>query len=490
MAPSIGQRLGFWLGLLVGLFVLLFADQLPAPPELKPASLRVLGISFTVVAWWVSEAVPLAATALLPAAAFPLLGIVSAKDIAPSYASPFVLLLLGGFFLALAVEETGAHRRLALHILLRVGTSPRRLVLGFTAAATLVSMWISNAATALILMPIALALVERAEAKDAQRARPFAIAIILAVAYGASIGGIGTPVGTAPNLIALGALQAHFPGGPHVGFLDWTSLGVPIALMVAPLAWAVLVFLHPRVPANLSLGAAAVIQDEIHALGRWRSSEKRAIALFALAALLWISREDLVLGPGSTVTGWSSALGLGLLPDDGTIALLLAVAAFALPNGEGGRVLTWEIAARAPWDLVVLFGGGIALAVGFDKTGISGWLGTLIAGLSGASTFSLVTLSVLFTIFATELISNTALANILMPVLAAAAKHLGADPRVLLIPTAMACSYGFMMPAGTGPNAIAFGTGRMRMRDMVKAGFYVNLAGWIVLAAVSLIRFG
>jgi len=389
--------------------------------------------------------------------------------------------------LALAVEHTGAHRRIALRVLLALGQSPRRLVLGFAATTAFISMWISNAAAALILMPVAVAVVDHAHAVAGDRARTFGVAVMLAVAYGASVGGLGTPIGTAPNLVAIGALQANFPGGPALSFLGWATIGVPIAVLLTLVMWALLVRVSPGVPADLDLGARAVIGEEVKQLGAWRPSERRSLALFAIAALLWITRED-----AASIPGWSTLLGLGTSPDDGTVALLLVVVAFLLPSGEapGARILTWPIAAKAPWDLFVLFGGGIALAVGFDRSGISRWIGEAFTALGGGSMAMLTAGTALAAIFVTELISNTALASIAMPILAAAAKQMGGDPRLLLVPVAMACSCGFMMPAGTGPNAIAFGTGRVRIAEMVRAGLLVNLAAWLVIVAMMLIRFG
>lgn len=490
-SSRLARRVGLLLGLVVGGSLLLYAEFGTPPAGLSPAAIRALAVTAWVAIWWVTEAVPLPAAALVPAAVFPLLGVASAKELAPSFAHPFVLLLLGGFMLAMAVEDTGAHRRLALHVLRIVGPSPRRLVLGFALSATLISMWISNTATALILMPVAIAVVDHARTHAADRARAFGVSVVLAVAYGASIGGLATPVGTVANLMAIGSLNQHFPEGPRLSFLVWSSAGVPIALALMAAMAALLVYAYPRVARDLPLGADDLIRGDLDALGPWRPSEKRAVGVFATAAILWITREDVPLG-ALVIPGWSTLLGLGAAPDDATIAFLLVVVAFVMPSGEphGRRLLTWAIANRAPWDLFVLFGGGITLAVGFDKTGVSSWLGQVIGGYGDGSIVALTAFAVLATIFVTELISNTALASILMPVLAAAAHGLGGDPRLLMVSIGMACSAGFMMPAGTGPNAIAYGTGRVRMGDMVRAGLLVNLAAWVVIAGITMIRFG
>jgi sodium-dependent dicarboxylate transporter 2/3/5 len=494
---SATARLGFWLGLGVGVLLVLLAPVLPRPEGLSVQAVRTIGVTALVGIWWVTEALPLGATALVPAAVFPLLDVTTAKAIAPSYANSFILLLLGGFLLALAVERSGVHRRIALHVLKAVGTSPSRLVLGFAVATGLMSMWISNTASTLIMMPIALAIVDRAQQKaGVERARPFALAVLLGTGYGASIGGMGTPIGTPPNVIAMGALTQRFPNGPELSFLSWAVVAIPIVAVMIPLMWWVMTRILVRLPAELELGARSVITGELTALGPMRSIERRAVAVFGLAAVLWMTRAGFSLGELGEVPGWAALLGLGKAPDDGTVAMLAAVIAFAVPTGEregpeaGTRLLPWEVAAQAPWGLVLLFGGGIALSHAFETTGLSEFLGSRLAGLADAPPAVFVGLNALAATFGTEIISNTALANIAMPILALTAEKIGMDPRLLLVPTALACSCAFMMPAATGPNAIVFGTGRVRIAEMVKVGFWVNLLAWAVLMTGALVAYG
>jgi sodium-dependent dicarboxylate transporter 2/3/5 len=483
-------RIGFWVGLVVGVGLVLFAPYLPRPEGLSIPALRLVGVTAVVSIWWVTEALPLGATALIPAAIFPFLDIASAKSVSEAYMSPFIMLLLGGFLLALAVERAGVHRRLSLYVLLWVGTSPRRLVLGFTVASALLSMWISNTATALIMMPIALALLERAEAAaPPEQARAFGIAILLAAAYGASVGGMGTPVGTPPNLIAMGAMDAVFHGEPGLTFVGWAWRAAPAVVLIVPLVWLLLVRVYPRVPADLHLGAGALIRAELTALGPWRPAELRALAVFGLAAVLWVTRPDLELGELGDIQGWGSRLGLKGV-HDGTVAILAALLAFALPAGgaaRGERLLPWGTAVRVPWGLVLLFGGGIAISTGFDATGLSKYLGVYLGGMAGDSPYAFMAVTTLTATFGTELISNTALANITMPILAATAKAAGTDPRLLMVPVALACSCAFMMPAATGPNAIVFGTGRIRIPEMVKAGFFTNWAAWAIIFVIAVL---
>jgi sodium-dependent dicarboxylate transporter 2/3/5 len=485
------QRVGLFVGLGLGGGLVVASPFLTPPEGLDASAIRLLGVAVVVAVWWVTEALPLGATALLPAAAFPLLGILSAHETSPAYFSPIILLLLGGFLLALAVERSGVHRRLALHVLLAVGTSPRRLVLGFAVAAGVMSMWISNTATTLVMMPVALAIADRASRPEIPEgdARAFALAILLGTGYGASVGGMGTPVGTPPNLIAIRVLgEAPSEGG--FTFVTWMLASLPAVVILIPLVWYVLTRLFPKVPDTLPLGAAEVLRADLAALGPWRRSEVASLAVFGLAAVLWVTRPDLPLGEGLVIEGWASRLGLEGT-HDGAVAVAVALLAFALPSGEGDgeRLLPWKTALDVPWGLVLLFGGGIALSKGFDATGLSAWLGGVLAEVAGSSLTAFVALASLGGTFGTEVMSNTALANILMPILASTAEQAAIDPRALVWPVALACSCAFMMPAATGPNAIVFGTGRIRIIEMVRAGFLTNWLAWAVIVMAAIFRF-
>jgi sodium-dependent dicarboxylate transporter 2/3/5 len=461
---------------------------LTLPDGLSPAALRLLAVVWVMGVWWVTEALPMGATALVPAATFPLLGVAEASPTCQAYMKPIIMLLLGGFLLALAVERSGAHRRLALHVLLALGTSPRRLVLGFAVAAAALSMWISNTATALIMMPIAAAIADRAGS------RAFAVGALLAVAYGASVGGMATPVGTPPNLIAISALEDA--GLPSVSFIGWAATALPAVVVIVPLVGLILTRVAPGVPAQLEFGAAALLRSELASLGRWRPSELRSVGVFALTALLWVTRPDLRLGEGWIFPGWATRLGL-VGTHDGTVAMLGALLAFSLPAGEGTdeatglseRLLPWQTALRAPWGLVLLFGGGVALSLGFASTGLSAFVGQRLAESAGASWAGFIAVVCLTCTFGTEIISNTALANIAMPILAATAEAAGREPRALLLPAAMACSCAFMMPMATGPNAIVFGSGRLRILDMARAGLWANLTAWAVIVVAALLSY-
>jgi sodium-dependent dicarboxylate transporter 2/3/5 len=484
---SAHRRAGLWLGLALATTILVALPVLH--PSFPPRAARLVAVTALMAAWWVTEALPLGATALVPLATFPLLGVASAREVAPAYADPVVLLLLGGFLLALAVEGSGVHRRLALHVLLAVGASPRRLVLGFLAASAALSMWISNTATALIMTPVALAIAERAAGERPERGRGFTAAVLLAVAHGASIGGMGTPVGTPPNLISIGALERVAPWAPRLTFFSWALGAVPAVLALVPLGALVLTRVAPGVPRTLDLGATHVLRGELAALGPWRSEERRALALFGAVALAWIARPDIELG-SVTLAGWGSRLGVAGA-DDATVAMLGAVVAFALPAGPGRteRLLPWSAVARLPWGLVLLFGGGMALSAGFVASGLSTRLGAALAGIAGGSPVLFLAAVVLAVTFATEVMSNTALANLALPILAATATEGGADPRAVMVGGALACSAAFMLPAATGPNAIAFGTGRVPIRTMATAGFVLNMVAWAVITVTAALAY-
>lgn len=480
-------RFGFWVGLVAGGGTVGAAAGLSDFLALPPDAVRMLGVALWVGIWWVTEAVPIGATSMLPLALFPLLGIASARETSPAYASPIVLLLLGGFILARMVESTGAHRRVALHVLLTVGTSPRRLVLGFGITAALLSMWISNTATTLIMMPVALAIADRAaphpeRGSDGHR---FTLAVLLSTAYGASVGGMGTPVGTPPNLIALAALERS--GAETLSFLNWMAVALPAILLIVPTISWMLTRATPGVPVHLDLGARRILEQELTQLGPWRAPELRALAVFGGTALLWVTRPDLEFGPDFRWAGWASRLGLEGTHDS-TVAMGAVVLASALPSGapSGSRLLPWNVAIQVPWGLVFLFGGGIALAVGFEATGLSQALGEGLAGLGSMPWAAFVAAVCLGCTFGTEIISNTALANLAMPIFASTAEALGRSPGALLVPAAMACSCAFMMPTATGPNAIVFGSGRVRVVDMVRAGFLVNWVAWAIIVISAL----
>jgi solute carrier family 13 (sodium-dependent dicarboxylate transporter), member 2/3/5 len=412
--------------------------------------------------WWVTEPIPIPATSLIPFAAFPLAGVLSHTGVASAYGHSLILLLLGGFMLSMGMEKSGAHRRLALGMVKLVGgVGGSRLVLGFMIAAAVLSMWISNTATTLMLLPVALAVIE--QSKDDKLTTP----LLLGTAYAASVGGIGTPVGTPPNVILMGVYQEHT--GQEISFLKWMVIGVPIVIVMLPAMWLWLC---------RSLGPAKG-RLELPSPGPWRPAEKRVLTVFALTALLWITRSE-------PFGGWSKLIGADGT-GDATVALAAVVAMFLIPDGEGDRLLDWETAARIPWGLLLLFGGGIAIARAFGESGLSQALG---AALSSLASWPLVAMLVVITLsvtFLTEITSNTATTSLLMPILAAAATAAAIDPRLLMIPAAISASCAFMLPVATAPNAIVFGTGKFTTSRMAREGFALNLLGAAVITIVCVL---
>ena len=420
-------------------------------------------ISALCATWWIFEPVPIPATSLIPIALLPLFGVLSPAEVGASYGSPLVLLLMGGFILSTAMERSGAHLRVALYMVnLFGGSSSRRLVMGFMAAAATLSMWISNTATALMLLPVALAVIERS--KDPKLAVP----LLLGIAYAANIGGIGTPIGTPPNLIFREIYQQTT--GEEVLFLTWMSWGVPAVLMLTPLAafWATRHLTHQG-------------QVEMPVVGQWQTDEKRVFTVFVLTAVAWMTR-------GQPFGGWSTWLDLKGA-NDASVALVAVVCMFLIPNGKGERLLDWETAAKIPWGMLILFGGGIAIAKAFVVSGLSAALGNALVGITTWHIIFIIGVICLTITFLTEMTSNTATTALMMPILAAGAVAAGIEPALLMVPAAMSASCAFMLPVATAPNTIVFSTGRFTTMKMVREGLVLNFIGLTVITLICLIAF-
>ena len=420
-------------------------------------------ISALCATWWIFEPVPIPATSLVPIALLPLFGVLSPAEVGASYGSPLVLLLMGGFILSTAMERSGAHLRVALFMVnLFGGSSSRRLVMGFMAAAATLSMWISNTATALMLLPVALAVIERS--KDPKLAVP----LLLGIAYAANIGGIGTPIGTPPNLIFREIYQQTT--GEEVLFLTWMSWGVPAVLILTPLAafWATRHLTHQG-------------QVEMPVVGQWQTDEKRVFTVFVLTAIAWMTR-------GQPFGGWSTWLDLKGA-NDASVALVAVVCMFLIPNGKGERLLDWETAAKIPWGMLILFGGGIAIAKAFVVSGLSAALGNALVGITTWHIIFIIGVICLTITFLTEMTSNTATTALMMPILAAGAVAAGIEPALLMVPAAMSASCAFMLPVATAPNTIVFSTGRFTTMKMVREGLVLNFIGLTVITLICLIAF-
>ncbi len=431
------------------------------------------GVTTWVALWWVFEPIPIPATSLIPFAAFPLGGVLTHVQVATAYGHTLILLLMGGFVLSAAMEQSGAHRRLALNMVRVVGgQSGRRIVFGFMLASATLSMWISNSATALMLLPVALAVLEQSKERS-----QLAVPLLLGLAYGANIGGIGTPIGTPPNVIFM-ALYSKYTGMEWT-FLGWMQIGVPVVVLFLPLAWL-------WITRRLHLKQELVIPDP----GPWTAYERRVLIVFALAATLWIFRAEPWGGWNGLVQNWTGFQPVGneKLTGDSTVALLMSLVMFLVPNGRGGRLLDWNTAKRLPWGLLLLFGGGLAIGMAFRESGLSEEIGSLLSGVLTWNLLLVIAVVCLTVTFLTEVTSNTATTNILLPVLAGAC--MGANdqwivsPELLMIPAAISASCAFMLPVATVPNAIVFGTGQVSTHRMVREGLMLNLVGVAIISLV------
>ena len=465
---------GQWVALAAGPGAALALWLAPAPAGMSAAAQAVAGLATWMAVWWLTAVVPLAATALLPLAILPLAGAAGGDDVARRYADPIIFLFMGGFFLAAASERWNLHRRLALAVLAVVGTDAARVVGAIMAATAFVSMWISNTATAAMMLPIVVALLDLARRASGDAARPFGIAVTLGMAYAASIGGIATLIGTPPT--AIFAAAARTVTGRSVGFGEWMLLGVPLALTLLAVCWIVLVRVVQRVRGPLA-GIAELVAAERAALGPWSAGQRVTVALLAATAVAWVVREPKVLG-GVTLPGLSTwAPGVS----DAGIAIVASVVLFVT------RVLDWEHAKRIPWDVLLLFGGGLALAAAFESSGLGAWLAGRLGGLAGAPTLLGILGVTLFFVLLTELTSNTATAAMAMPLAASLAPALGVPTLALMAAAALGSAMGFMLPVGTPPNALAFGTGAVSVREMARAGIWLDMAGAVLITlAVTL----
>lgn len=459
-------------GLVAGLAVLVATLIIPPPEGLSPAGWQTLGLALMMAIWWSTEPVPIGITALLPLILLPLLGNGDIAVNAAPYGNPLVFLFLGGFLLAVAVQHWGLHRRLAWRVLRMVGTQPARLVLGFMLAAGFLSMWISNTAAALLMLPVALSVIAVTEGSDAAAQRRFALALLLGLAYAANIGGVGTLIGTPPNALLAGYLAERH--GIDLSFALWAAVGMPLVAVFLPLGWWVLARLVYPVAPDLMVGGQG---DPLVALkpAPIGPAERRVALVFAAAALLWVTRPLLNRLPA--LEGLS----------DAGIALACALALFLIPAGEARRfLLRWEEAKTIPWQVLLLFGGGLSLAAAMDRSGLAQWIGAGFAGLGDVSPVVLLLALTATVILLTELVSNTAVVAALLPVMAGIAAGTGMDVVVLSAAVAMAASCAFMLPAATPPNALVFASGHVTVAAMIRAGLVMNLLSVFLVALTAL----
>ena len=520
------SRIGLFLGPAVFVLTLLFVDLEPG----NPAVTSMLAVILLMAIWWITEAIPLAATALLPIVLFPLLGIMRGREVpagnlvelgegvlpgdidvifpnvADQYMDWVILLFMGGFMIAVAVEKWNLHRRIALHVLRIIGGQPHRLVLGFMVATGFLSMWLSNTATAMMMMPMGLSLVLLYEDLNAQiladggeipaNAENFSLNLLLGIAYSASIGGFATLIGTPPNGVLITQLPQLFPGAPDITFSSWLLFALPLSAVYMIIAWVLLTrFVFP-LPKDTPFSGEGFIEKEISRLGPMSPEEKRVGWVFFAVALLWMTRKERLLGEEIDLFGWSYYLDslltsfggspVGYMIDDGTVSIAMALTLFVIPASKevGGRLLDWDDAKKIPWGILLLFGGGLAIAKGFSTSGLSDYVAMQLGEiLGGASPLVIVMSTVAFITGLTEVASNTATISLSLPIMASLAQAIEAHPLLLLIPTTLAASCAFMLPVSTPPNAIIYGSGRVPIVKMVVAGIWLDLLSVLLLTA-------
>jgi len=470
---------GLWLGPL--LFAVLML--LPRPEGMPPEALRVAAVAALMAVWWITEAIPIPATALLPIALFPTLRVMSSADATSSYANHLIYLFMGGFMIAVTMEKWNLHKRIALTTISIIGVSPSRIVLGFMLATGFLSMWISNTATTMMMLPIGLAVIRQSVVMlenngTSVDTRPgnfrFGTSLMLGIAYAASIGGVATLIGTPPNAILAGIVEQTY--GLTISFAGWIAFAFPLSVVMLFVTWVYLTRIASRSEVNRLPGGRELVRSELSRLGRISKQEKRVLVVFTLVAAAWIMRGIIKIEALDMV-------------HDSTIAIAGAVLLFLIPSDfkKGEFLLDWATAVKIPWDVIILFGGGFALAEAFSRSGLTEWIAGRLSTLEGLSVTAVTVTVALLVIFLTEITSNTATASLSLPIMAAFAEAMQVHPYGLMITTALAASFAFMMPVATPPNAIVFSSRYVSIPQMAKIGFWVNIIGCIVLSLFVLL---
>ena len=460
------------LGLVFGPLLFVAMLLLPLPEGMSPAALKVAAVACLMAFWWVTEALPIAATALLPIVLFPLLSVMSTPDTTSAYANHLVYLFMGGFLIAVTMQKWNLHKRIAMHTLHAVGTSPDRMILGFMLATAILSMWISNTATAMMMLPIGLAVVSQVDQLQASRQGDavealqtrsnFGVCLMLGIAYSASIGGVATLIGTPPNAILAGMVEKLY--GYTISFSGWLAFGLPLSLGMLILTWIYLTRIAFPSSAKAVPGADRIIARELAQLGPITWEERWVLGVFLAVSGAWIARGLVSVPALSMVT-------------DASIAIAGALLLFIIPSSLAKKefLLDWKTAAGIPWDIIILFGGGFALAQGFVESGLSLWIGDQLSALEGASIVAMIFAVTLTVIFLTELTSNTATATLMIPLFGTLSVAMGLHPYSLMVPAAIAASFAFMLPVATPPNAIVFSSRYISIPQMAKAGVWLNI---------------
>lgn len=458
------KRVELFLGVILFLIMLL----IPAPEDLTAEAWRTAAVAVLMAVWWITEALPIPATALLPIVLFPVLGILPVGDATAPYANPLIFLFMGGFVIAVAMERWDLHRRIALNIVQYVGIKPSSIIIGFIIASAFLSMWVSNTATALMMLPIALSVLKLIENEDRESKLNFEIVLVLSIAYACNIGGMGTLIGTPPNALLAGFMNENY--GIEIGFAQWMMVGLPLVLVSLPLMYLVLTKIVYPIKLDKLPGGKELIDNQLSGLGAISKPEKKVAFVFAGAATLWISRPLL----SDIIPGLS----------DAGIAIGAAVSLFIIPVNlkQGDFILAWTDTKRLPWGVLILFGGGLSLAAAISDTGLATWIGEGVGALNTWPIVLLVGLILALIIFLTEITSNTATTAAFLPILASVAIGLGQNPLLLAIPAALGASCAFMLPVATPPNAIVYGSNKITIPEMSKAGLWLNFLFIILLS--------
>ncbi|MFC1564498.1 SLC13 family permease [candidate division KSB1 bacterium] len=481
---SIRQKTGLIAGPILFIIVLL----LPTPPGMPEEAKKTAAVAVFMAVWWLSEAISISATALLPMVLFPFLGIRNITETTASYGDSNIYLFFGGFLIAAAMEKCSLHVRIAYAIITKIGKSPGQIILGFILATSFLSMWISNTATTLMMLPIGLAVIRvlrEMNTLDSKSSMAFGTSLMLGIAYGANVGGIGTLIGTPPNIVFVSSAAALYPQYAEIGFLQWMMFAVPVTIIMLFAIWLLLTKIIFKFPGKNLTDAYDSLIEKRRALGRMKPDERKMLIVFLLTAAAWIFRKDIALG-SITIPGWSELFPHPEYINDATVAIFAAMILFITPVDRkfNDFLLTWKEAQKIPWGILILFGGGIALAAGFSSSGLSEWIGQNLSILKGVPTWLFIFMVALMVTFLTEITSNTATASIFMPVMGGLAVAVGYHPYLLMLPAALSASCAFMLPVATPPNAIVFGSGRISMLQMARAGLILNLIGAVIVTLV------
>ncbi|MFH0759829.1 MAG: SLC13 family permease [Bacteroidota bacterium] len=469
---------GFFLGAAAFLAIFLLGDLEPGKPEVT----ATMAVAALMAIWWVTETIPLAITALVPLVLFPALGVLDGKAVSEVYMNHIIFVYVGGFMMALAMERWNLHKRIALKLLVLIGVSPGRILVGFMATSAFLSMWISNTATTMMMIPIVVSIVSSLEENlSGKSISRYATGLFLAIAYSASIGGMSTLVGSPTNLVCPRILTMLYPGAPDISFLDWMLFALPITLVMLVAVWLVVYTLFRPGEKWPDLDRSH-FKTAYRKLGKAGYEEKVVFILFLVLAFLWITRAGISFNSFS-IPGWARLFKTPSYINDGTVAIFISIVLFVVPSRKrkGERIMDWPTAHRIPWNIVLLFGGGFALALGFQSSGLAVWFGEQLLWTRGVHPYLILLAVVTLMSFLTELTSNVASTQMLLPVFASLALSSGNNPLLIMIPATLASSLAFMLPTATPPNAIVFGSNRIQISTMVRTGFILNMIGVLVV---------